>query len=193
MINDPCPIFNDRRQVTNAMFDPIIRLLSHGLCHLSSVFRPLATIPYPLSTVACGSWAVYTLIYAAGYCFISLTIYLILPWATRMLAAKLLDGMGEVVTADLKNRSRELLHKGREYAMSSPQSSIVGHLVEPYLERLSDWMLEKMNQYQGEKLGRRCADMSVERLRRCRLTVSLAIAQATMTLLAIGYLIRGVY
>ena len=139
------------------------------------------------------SWAIYTLVYSAAYTAISLVIYLVLPWLTRMLAAKLLDGMGEMVSTDIKKRSQEIFQKGREYTMSSPQSSIVGHLVEPYLERLASWMLEKMNQYQGEKLSRRYADICVDRLRRYRLTVTLAIAQVVMILLAIGHLLRGVY
>ncbi len=165
-------MFNDQCPMTNSM-------LTSALC--------------PLSSALSNSWAVYTLIYTAAYCAVALLTYLVLPWATRLLAAKLLDGVGETVCEDLKRRGRELFGKGREYAMSGPQSSIVGHLVEPYLERLADWMLEKMNQYQGEKLGRRYADACVEGLRRYRLTVSLAVAQAVMTLLAIGYLLRGVY
>ncbi len=139
------------------------------------------------------TWAIYTLIYSAAYAAISLAVYLALPWLTRMLAAKLLDGMGEMVCEDLKKRSQELFRKGREYTMSSPQSSIVGHLVEPYLQRLTSWMLEKMNQYQGENTSRRYADICVDRLRRYRLTVTLAVAQVVMILLAIGHLLRGVY
>ena len=99
------------------------------------------------------SWAIYTLIYSAAYAAISLVIYLALPWLTRMVAAKPLDGMGEMVCDDLKKRSQELFRKGREYTMSSPQSSIVGHLVEPYLQQLASWMLEKMNQYLMSLIG----------------------------------------
>ena len=138
------------------------------------------------------SWAIYTLIYSATYVVLSLAIYLLLPWLTRMLATKLLDGMGEMVCADIKKRSQDLFRKGREYTMSSPQSSIVGHLVEPHLERLAAWMLDKMNQYQSEKTSHRYADICVDRLRRYRLTITLTIAQVVMILLAIGYLLRGV-
>ena len=139
------------------------------------------------------SWAIYTLVYSAAYTAISLAIYLVLPWFTRMLAVKLLDGMGEMVSTDIKKRSQELFQKGREYTMSSPQSSIVGHLVEPYMERLTTWTLDKMNQHQGEKLSRRYADICVDRLQRYRLTATLTIAQVVMILLAIGHLLRRVY
>ncbi len=173
------PMFNDHIPTITTMYVPMV-------C-------PLSSAPCPLSSTICNAWAVYTLIYTAAYCAITLLTYLALPWVTRLLAAKLLDGMGETVCADLKKQGRELLGKGREYAMSGPQSTIVGHLVEPYLERLADWMLGKLNQYQGEKLGHRYADVCVDRLRRYRMAVSLAVAQAVMTLLSIGYLFRGVF
>lgn len=179
-------MFNEHISMITTMYVPTF-------CHLSSALCPIIPVPCLLSTVPFEPWAVYTLIYTAAYCAIALPTYLVLPWVTRLLAAKLLDGMGETVCADLKKQGREFFVKGREYAMSGPQSTIVGHLVEPYLERLADWMLEKLNQYQGEKLGRRYADICVDRLRRYRLTVSLAVAQAVMTLLSIGYLLRGVF
>ena len=139
------------------------------------------------------SWAIYTLVYSGAYAAISLAIYLALPWLARLLVARLLSGMGETVCADFKKRSREMFTKGREYAMSGPQSSVVGHLVEPYLERLTSWGLEKVAQHPGEDLNRRYTDACVDGLRRYRLTITLAAAQVVMTLLAIGYLLRGVF
>lgn len=138
------------------------------------------------------AWTTYTLIYSAAYGLISLTIFLLLPSLIRVLATRVMRGLGEVVVVDLKERSRGLLQQGREQAMLGPETPIVGHLVEPYLERFTTWTLEKMNRYQQEHLGERYADACVGRLCRYRWIITLAVAQAVMTLLAIGYIARGV-
>jgi hypothetical protein len=142
--------------------------------------------------MALHEWAIRTLAYSGISFLLSMAIYWLWPWLVRHIAASFLKGLGDVVLADIKTRSQGLLRKGREQALAGPQKTIIGHLVEPYLERLAGWFLDKINEHPHEHLSERYAEACIVRLRRYRWTTALAVTQVIMALLVIGYILRGV-
>jgi hypothetical protein len=137
-------------------------------------------------------WAIRTLIYSGTSFLLSLVIYWLWPWFVRLVAAVFLKGLGDVVLTDLTNRCQGLLQKGHEHVLSGPQRTIIGHLVEPYLEKLAGWFLDKLKEHPHEHLSERYADACIVQLRRYRWTTALAVTQAIMALMVIGYILRGV-
>ncbi len=137
-------------------------------------------------------WAIRTLAYSVTSFLLSLAIYWLLPSLARIVAALSIRGLGDVVLTDIKSQSRGLLQKGREHALSGPQNTIVGHIVEPYLERFTAWFLDKLGEHHHEHLSDRCADACVVWLKRYRWTTALAVTQVIMALMVIGYISRGV-
>ena len=137
-------------------------------------------------------WAIRTLAYSITSTLLSLGIYWLLPSLVRLIAVLFIRGLGDVVLTDLKNQSPRLLQSGREYTLAGPQRTIVGHLVEPYLERFSNWFLDKLGEQHHERLSEHCADACVVWAKRYRWTTALAVTQAIMALMVIGYILRGV-
>lgn len=137
-------------------------------------------------------WAIRTLAYSVTSFLLSLIIYWLWPWLVRLVAVPFLKGLGDVVLADVKSRCQGLLQKSHEQALAGPQSTIIGHLVEPYLEKLAGWFLDKINEHHHEHLSEHYADACIVRLHRYRWTTALAVTQAIMVLMVIGYILRGV-
>ena len=119
-------------------------------------------------------------------------VYALLPLVARRLLAQVVTSTRLAFEDELARRRGALLERGQEYVLSGPQGMIIGHLVEPHLRKFAGWISERLGAVSTEELQQQSLSVCRMLLENRRLWLAVAISQAVMVLVALGYLLRGI-
>lgn len=137
------------------------------------------------------AWLVHLAAYLGAYAAIVATTYALTPLIGRRLIALVVLHAYQGFCSDTRQKMAEHLASGRKKLIPPGQAAIVGHLVEPYVEKLGQWMAEKINEHGHDRVVGACTEACVRQLLRWRVTIALAAAQVATGLVAIGFIARG--
>jgi len=144
-----------------------------------------------LRSIDMDGWLPKLLAYLSVYGAVMLATYVLIPFAGRRWIASIVLHSYERFCSDTRDKMKDHLHRGRKMLIPAGQAAIVGHLIEPYLEKLGDWMMNKANEHGHDRVVEACTDVCVKQLLRWRLTIAVATAQIVTGLIAIGFLMKG--
>jgi len=137
-------------------------------------------------------WLAQIVVYLAIYSTILLTVYAFLPAIARRLVAAIVLYAYQGFCADTREKMTEHLRSGQKMLIPAGQAAIVGHLIEPYLEKFGHWMMAKIDEHGHDRMVQACTEVCLKQLLRWRLTIALATAQLVGGIMAIGSLLHGV-
>ena len=137
-------------------------------------------------------WLPHIAVYLAVYSTILLTVYVLAPVVARRWVAAIVLQAYQKFRDDAREIMTEHLRSGKKMLIPAGQASIVGHMIEPYLEKFGHWMMTKIDEHGHDRVVHACTEVCLKQLLRWRLTIALATAQLVGGIMAIGSLLHGV-
>lgn len=134
---------------------------------------------------------VHVVLYITVFCVFWLTIYVAIPVVADRLVRRLVAQAYIAFCDDTQAKMKEHMQTGQKMLIPTGQAMVIGHLIEPYLEKLGNWMMTKINEHGHERVVNVCTNMCLNYVLRWRLVIALSSAQMFTGLLALGYLLKG--
>lgn len=133
----------------------------------------------------------HAVLYLTLFCLVWLLVYGMLPLVADRLIRRLVIQAYATFCDDTQTKMKEHMQAGQKMLIPTGQAMVIGHLIEPYLEKLGNWMMTKINEHGHERVVNACTKMCLNYVLRWRLVIALSCAQMFTGLLALGYLLKG--
>src|SRR5262245_34070646 len=117
-------------------------------------------------------------IYAVGSVTVAVVAFLLLPGAVRWMLGRTIAATSESLEQEAKRRQAALLQRGREAVLTGPQGAVIGHLIEPYLERFADWISQTLRSSVESGAYQPFVDACLKQVVAKRLFIAVTISQA---------------
>ena len=136
--------------------------------------------------------AVRILVCFGVYALMSISAYLLIPLVARQIIRWVLAPAYERFLEHTQQNIQSSFQQHRDSILPGSSARIIGHLVDPYLERLGSWTVKTADRLSHERVVGSATDLCLKRVLRWRLILALATGEMVLVLMALGYLARGV-
>jgi len=144
-------------------------------------------------TLEMAIWWQLTAVYLIGLALVVLASYAALPWVARRAVGVIVGRTCTGIADDIQSKRQVLLERGQQVVLAGPSAAIVGHLVQPYLERLTVWFAERFGQQAYDDVRQDCIEACLVPIQQRRFLISLAVGHVVMVPLIVGFLLRGAF